>query len=449
VTTLSSIAKRIFDLVELDAFGRSVTVTALAAQSATASSLAYGGHSDQKFAQKYIWRPDTATDADRVRYSTNWTQATGLITHTGLAYADTTVGSETMLLCTFDPFWMRRAINEIVQRVREYDETIIPLAHGQREYWLHELDWIQEPSDIQEMWYTRSPVISRNRYLQKRALNSSGVWTPDNWTVSDNADTTAFQAPGNYRGQKWYYNLERAASTNATLYQEVHTLKTGVSSDWPSGQLVTAVAVANPGNTDDIQLAIASGTSASSTGSGSALQEISASITPTAADTFSITVTAQTTDASHRIYEVYACIGALTDEVRRDNYERYPIPRDYITFQQGGPLKVRLPDSFGAPGQLIIGANRPFPSFKATRMGTGAADADETDADELTVATGAIWKLYEARAAGDTNSPDWVRAETWRGKFETLVQKHLYMKTPERGGFEVFNAPLMGTMRMR
>ena len=443
-TTIDAIIKRVFDLLPLDTFGRAVPVTALATGSVTASSLSYGGQTDAKYAQKYLWRPNTATDADRVRYSSSWTQATGLIAHGGTNYADTTITGETLLICMDDPYWLRRLCNEIVQRMNEYDETIIPLVHGQREYWLHGLSWITEPADIQELWYTHSPIITKNVDFQKRhTVSTAGILQPDDWTVTSNNDSTPWTA-ANYRGQKWYYNLERSGGADATLVQTVHTLRNGVDGDFPSGQTISAFVICDPVSAGDVLLSLADGTTTStSSGSGTGFQEISTTLTLAQnATVITLTVTAQTNNEAQAIYRAGALIGTLDDAVRRDDYERYPIPRDWITFQQGAPLKIRLPDSVGAPGQLIVGSNRPYPAFDATRLGTGAADTDETDADEVTAATGVIYKIYEAKAAGDTKSADWVRAYEWKARFESLCNRHMYVKTPEKGGFNVFNSPL-------
>ena len=448
-TTLDAIVRRCCDLLGPDAFGISVPITALAAQSATAAVLATGGLSDGLYAQKWMWRPGTTNNADRRRCSTAWTQTTGLVTHAGAAYADTTVGTETLMLLLHDPIWIRRLVNEIVQRINEYDETIIPLVHGQREYWLHGHSWITEPADIQELWYTHSPIITKNVDFQKRhVVSTAGILQPDDWTVTSNGDSTPW-TPANYRGQRYYYNLERASGVDATLGQAIHTLRTGNDGDPPSGQVITAFVICDPATAGDVLLTLTDGTSTvTSTGTGAAFQTISTSLTLAEnATVITVTITAQTNNAAQPIYRAGVLIGPLDDAVERDDYERYPIPRDYVTFQQGGPLKIRLPDSFGFPGQLIVGSNRPYPAFDATRLGSGAADTDETDADEVTVATGVIYKIYEAKAAGDTKSPDWDRAAEWKKRFESLVNRHLYVKTPRFGGFNAFNSPLMTAPR--
>jgi hypothetical protein len=438
MTTLSAYFFKAQELAGEELLGRSVPLSSLTATTAVSSSqLAFGGNSEQKYAQKWMWRYDTTTTADKVRFSDSFAPATGTLTHSGASYSDTTATDEDMFILPewLEPYRARTAVHLAVQQVREWDETIIPVVRGQEWHWLHELDWIQDSASIRDIFWNYCPVITRNRYLQKRHLNSSGVWEPDFWTVTSNADTTPFTAT-DYRGQKWYYNLERAAGTDAQLEQIVGALRTGVSGEFPSGETITAVAVCAPTNAGDLDLN-------GETGSGSGFQTITetATLASTALDKTTALV-AQATNAAHPVYELYACIGELTDQIRRDNFPRYML-HDY-KFEQGGPLKIHNPH-VGSPGQLIICSERPFPGFDATRLGTGAADADESDAPLVPVAVGTVAILLEQHL-GKTHP----ESMAWRRKFESAILKHLAYPTEGGHGKKVLNPPFAASpMRVR
>ena len=447
MTALSAYFFKAQELAGEELLGRSVPLSSLTATTAVSSSqLAFGGNSEQKYAQKWMWRYDTTTTADKVRFSDSFAPATGTLTHSGSNYSDTTSTDEDMFILPewLEPYRARTAVHLAVQQVREWDETIIPVVRGQEWHWLHELDWIQDSASIRDIFWNYCPVITRNRYLQKRhTVNSSGVLTPDFWTVTDNADTTPFTVT-DYRGQKWAYRLERAAATDASLEQVVSAQRTGVSGDFPSGQTITAVAVCAPTNAGDLDVYGGGGSSsASSTGSGTGFQEISAESTLAAVDLEIYNgITAQATNAGHLVYELYACIGELTDQIRRDNFPRYML-HDY-KFEQGGPLKIHNPH-VGSPGQLIICSERPFPGFDATRLGTGAADADESDAPLVPVAVGTVAILLEQHL-GKTHP----ESMAWRRKFESAILKHLAYPTEGGHGKKVLNPPFAASpMRVR
>jgi hypothetical protein len=432
MTTLAAYFAKGQALAGEELLGRAAALTAIGAQTATAGTLAFGGNTEQRYAQGYIWRPNATTTTDHDKQIDSWVPSTGVFTHSGSAYVDQTAPETAYLLPPWlDPFKIRLAVDLAVQQVREWDETIIPVVRGQEWHWLHELDWIQDAASIRDIFWNYCPVITRNRYLQKRhSVNSSGVLTPDFWTVTSNADTSPFTET-DYRGQKWYYNLERAGGTDAQLEQIVGTLRTGASGDFPSGETITAVAVCAPTNATDLDLF---GNGATTTTSSTGFQEVTAAGTLGSTDlAIDVGIVAQTTNAAHPIYELYACIGELTDQIRRDNFPRYML-HDY-KFEQGGPLKIHNPH-VGSPGQLIICSERPFPGFDATRLGTGAADADESDAPLVPVAVGTVAILLEQHL-GKTHP----ESMAWRRKFESAILKHLAYPTEGGHGKKVLNPP--------
>ncbi len=442
MTTLAAYVKAAIDLLG-EQIGRYVPATSLTTTTAVSTSLAFGGNSEQRYAQWWLWRPDTATAADRDRNVDSFAPATGTLTHSGTNYGDTTATSETLILTPpqFDPFKFRTACDRAIRQIREYDETEIP-CEGQSWHWIHELDGLEDSASVRDVYWKPKPVLTRNEFFQKRhSVNTSGIFVPDYWTVSNNADTTPFEAT-DYRNQKWMYSITRSTA-NVTVVQTASTLRNGVDGDAPAGETITAYLIADPNAADDIQLALADGTTTSTTtGSGATQQEYTCSLTlADAADTLTLTITAQTNDATHKLYRAGICVGDLTDSIRRDDFPRYRLSG--YDFEQSGPLKIRNP--YTGRGQLIIGSERPFPGFDATRLASGAADTDESDAPLIPVATGIIAILMEGHLG--TTHPD---AKEWRRKFENMKLKHMSAKTDKGGGMNLLAPPFArAAMRVR
>ena len=436
-STMTQFVQKAIDLLgSEELLGRYVSLSSLTVTTAVSNTaLAFGGNSEQRYAQWWLWRPSTTTTADKIRNVDSFAPATGTMTHSGTNYSDTTATDEIAILLPpeVDPYKFRNAVNIALQQVREWDETIIPVVRGQEWHWVHELDWIQDSASIRDVFWTHNPVITRNRYLQKRTLNSSGVWVPDFWTVTDNADTSPFETT-DYRGQKYVYSLQRAGGLDAYIIQTFGAMRTGVSGAYPVGETLTGVAVVTPGASTLRIILNSEAVSENAVNSGTGFQTITTSMTlDSPAIALESTLVAETNNATHRVYELYICIGALTDEIRRDDYRRYKL-QDY-RFEQGGPLKIHNP-YVGSPGQLIICSEKPFPGFDATRLTTGAADADESDAPLVPVATGAIAILLEGRLG--TDHP---MAREWRRKFSNACLKHLSYPTEGGMGKSAINPP--------
>lgn len=397
---------------------REESISSLTTTTVVCSGLAVGGWSPERFTSQFLWRPDTTTTADKIRYVTNFASSTGTLTHAGTNYSDTTATSEKVIISRIEPYIIRQAIDQAVQQLRQQDRTAIPVRQGTDTYWLGDFPWIRQPADIVKVCYSANPVISRNRYFQKRTSNSSGVWTPDDWTVANNADSTPYETHTGWKDQTYVYKLQRSADTDATMVQTISAGRTGVSGDWPSGETITAVVVADPDTAGDVLLTLTDGTTtATSTGSGAALQEISATLTlAAAASTITITITAQTSNATQAVHEAYVMVGDISDPVRRDSYREEEIGWDFD--QYGG---LRLTDMKGhGHGQIIIYSKRPYPAFDATRLSSGAADADETDAPLQAAAFGAIANIMLGRE-GESS----VEYLMWKRRFDQSAMAHL------------------------
>ena len=453
MATIASVVQRMIALLPGDdAVGEYAAVTALATGSVTAGTLAFGGNSEAKYAQRWVWRPDTATDADRIRLCDSWVPSTGQFVHSGANYADTTTTGENFYLLNFDPRIIRRAINEIVQRLQRRYEVEVFGIQGVDRFWVGDMSWIQAPSDIIGVYENHSPVLTRNRYLRDyNTINSSGDHEPDWWTVANGAAGTGRSTTQTWRNNKYSFALVRS-TTDATVTQTIPLLESGVTGDTLRGEAITAVLVGWTATASSLEVEIledgAVVASSSYHTGGSSWEEMTATWTVGAsAKSLSMRVNMDA-DATAYIGELYGLRGSIDDTVRRDNYPRTPLGKHLYEWEQGGTLALKSGGK-SKGGQYILATKRGYPAFDTTRLISGAADTDETDAPEVAVACGTIWKLFEAKAAGDTKSADWVRAADWRVRFEKEASQHMYIPTQSQGGFNMLGAPLAaGARRM-
>lgn len=446
--TLAAYVQRAIDLAGETLMGRYVPLTSLTTTTAVASSLAFGGNSEQRYAQWWMWRPNASADGDRIKQADSFAPSTGTLTHSGANYGDTTATGETLILLPpdLDPYKVRVACNMAVKGMREWDESIIPIIHGADTHLIADLDWLNDAASIRDVKWTSSPVISRNRYLQKRhTVDDAGNLCPDFWDTQDNAASEFFQTT-TYGGQKWMYMLERANGDDAFLTQSIRSLLSGVSGDSPAGKTITAVLVAEGGSPGELELNLSDGTTTdgvvNTTGNRETLTA-SIELSEDAID-IGLGVIAGDSDGNHSIYECYAFIGSeLTDAIRRDTFPRLLIPKNQYHFEQGGPLRIQYQGA-RSPGSFIICSERPFPGFDATRLASGAADTDEQDAPLDEVATGIVAITLEQRYG-----PGDATARLWRHKFDLACRKHLAYPTGNTG-MPLLNGPITApAMRVR
>lgn len=453
MATIASVVQRTIALLPGDdAVGEYAAVTALATGSVTAGTLAFGGNSEAKYAQRWVWRPDTATDADRIRLCDSWVPPTGQFVHSGANYADTTTTGENVYLLNFDPRIIRRAINEIVQRLQRRYEVEVFGIQGVDRFWVGDMSWIQAPSDILSVEENHSPVLTRNRYLRDyNTINSSGDHEPDWWTVANGAAGTGRSTTQTWRNNKYSFALVRS-TTDATVTQTIPLLESGVTGDTLRGESISAAVQGWTDTASALRVEIledgAVAASSDYHSGGSSWEEKTA--------TWTVSSTAKSlsmrgimkVDGTGYLGELYSARGSIDDTVRRDSYPRTPLGKHLYEWEQGGTLALKSGGK-SKGGQYILATKRGYPAFDTTRLISGAADTDETDAPEVAVACGVIWKLFEARAAGDTKSADWVRAADWRVRFEKEASQLMYIPTQSQGGFNMLGAPLAaGARRM-
>ena len=442
-TTAKAIVERM--VLENPALGRVETVASLAAQTLGVSALALGG-SSQQFVNDELFRFDTATTADRIRRVTSFAPTTGVATHTGTAYSDTTVGTEKVAILKHPTYLLLKAVQATLPKVIHNNRTVIPTLANQDTVWLADLDWINQPSDILRITWSKSPVLNKNRNMQAySSYNSSGVLVPDFWTLTGASATMARSTTQKWRGQPSSLKITRAG-TDCYLSQATGLLETGVSADNLRGESITAVFPVYSAVASQVRVSIYDGVT-TTTGSfhtgGSGWEELSATATIGAtATTVEIRCNVITDNAVAYVGEGYAIIGTATnDTIRRDNYEseEEEMPRDQ--YEQSGSLNATLPQR-STGGTWAIWSKRGYPQLDSARFAAGTADADVIDAPVLTVAVGAIAQLYESMIDGQESGAKFgPLAALWSERFGSLNGSHLSpTKGPEPMGALAFRA---------
>lgn len=411
--------------------GRVETIASLTTTTCVVSALAVGSLSDQKFRNHWVVRADSTALADRTRAVSAFTASSGTLTHAGANYTDTTATSKLVEILAYEPYLFDRAINEAVQQLRRENRTILPTIQGAYEYWLTDLDWITGPDDLKKVQFSTRPVISRNRYFEDwPTYDTAGSLTPAFWTLTGASATIArntFRTSSGVEGRTRYGLSLTRAGTNAVLAQNLGLSLTGVSGDSLAGTTVTAVlrGVSSAASSLRIQLSdeAAINTNSSYHTGGGAIEELTAVHTVDAAPTnLQVSIRLETDETAY-IDEAYVVYGTLDDAMRRDSYPETEVP---FTFDQGGITpKLILPvQSKGS--QYIVTSTRGYPAFDATRLRSGAADADTTDAPELDAAFGALAILFEGlrgRRNEDTEKFAALAAD-YRRRFDRLQTGH-------------------------
>ena len=441
-TTLKAIRREM--LAKNQALGLKFNIASLTTTTAVVTLLAAGGFTQGRFFGRFLVRADAASAADRIRRVTDFTASSGTLTHAGTNYADTTATSEILEILEYEPWIYDEAINLTLNRLKRRDRTIIPCIPGTSWYDLGDLNWIEEPSDIMEVRWSPSPVLSNNGDFTKwNSYNTSGVLTPDNWTVGGASATAARSTTQVYSGS-YSAQLVRAG-TNATLTQTIGLLRNGVES--LASDVVTISSMIWSDTASKARISISDGvttTNSSFHTGGSTWEELSSEVTIGATAT-TLTIAAQVNvDAGTAYFDkTMLNYAALNDAIRRGNHAEYTIPLEDSDFDQyAGSLKIKLP-VHGYSSHFIIYSKRPYPQLDATRFLAGSADADVIDAPVDLVAIGAISRLYFTLAQRETDNERKQQYAThyrkWEGNFNRLAREHLGVKA-QNSGFQ-FNRP--------
>jgi hypothetical protein len=446
-STLKAYREAMFTLqADPDGFGRVENVTALAAQSVTAGSLAFGSVSSSKWQNKYLCRPDAAlvggVPVDRVRICSAFTSSSGTLTHAGTAYADTTITGEVVEISEYEPARLDGMVNRALGRLRFRDVSIIPTTGAQR-YWLGAPGWINQPADVAAVYYVSRPVLTQNRYFQKWNIATPGTAAitavPDGWTAYGSTATYQRVTSSTYMSGQNACSIVAPGGNVVGLSQAVGLLNDGISGDNLQNKIVTVVGVA--------QQSVSSKWRAWYSDDGGTTKQYTAfSTNTTYADELSLQVTTSATasnptcgievvaGATVVASQCYLMLGALSDSVRKDQFTATEIEKAWD--QSGGPNAMMLyaNTAWALGGQLEVHSKRAYPSL--------TLDTDTADAPLVAIATDALYLLYRglASTAGQDTTRYAQLAAYWRTQAATERAKHFYTN------FGQYGAPWPPTM---
>jgi hypothetical protein len=420
--------------------GRVSPISALAAQTATVNTLAIGGQSEQAWQGVYMVRADTASIADRVRYSTEAAMATGLITHAGTAYADTTATDELLELLFFDPLLFDEAINQTLRDLMRLDITVLPGMTSVRRFWLHELPWILNPKDIYKITKSSNPVLSRDRYFENWDTYDAGALQPQWWKKTGASSTwarseTVFTTDKIREGRKWALEVTRSG-TNVEVEQVVGLMFGGVDSSSLQGGTVTVFGrVKSPSSAVSSRLYVADGVAQTygsyHTGSDN-IEEMSQAVTVDDDATqlrFGLSLEA---DETIEILELGLAFTTALDDSIRYGDTHYPPTTVWVKTRgrTGTDLPIDLPP-LGLGMQYQIHSQRPLPTLTQSRIDAGSVDTDETDAPLNIIFRGALANLFTTLSAGqheDTTRYQQI-ALNYQNEYDELKAEYLGLNT--------------------
>lgn len=400
-TSLAEVRRRMLELGPED-MGAVYAPSSLTTTTVMVSALATGAFNSQKYRDYYILRSAAASAADRVRRVSSFTPASGTLTHAGANYSDTTVGTELVELWKWEPRLVDESINAALQRCRVNYPVELPALNSRR-HWLHELDWIEAPSDIKRIEAWTSPQLSRNRYFDTWSeYSAAGLLTPDFWAVSG---TSATMTRATRSGSRTKYTviLLAAGGNDALMTQNVGLLDTGVGDDTLKSKTVTAVIRCQTSVASGCRVTVDDGvttTSSSYHTGGGGWEELTAEHTVSATATKLDIEVEMNEDGTAYLDECYLVRGQASDAARRDDYERNPIFD--AEYEQTRSLPVVLPRL--GTGAYRVWSTRAYPAIPEALLRAGSADALIIDAPRDTLAIGALAHLYQR--IGKSENPD-------------------------------------------
>ena len=413
-------------------------MTGAAAQTVTSSSAALGGYTNQKWKDYYLLRRNAASQpADRVRRVTSFAAATGVWTHEGTAYSDTTATSESVELWKYDPLlYVDPAINEVIKDIRRLQMVELPSLLTSR-HTLHGLPGISSLIEIERIEAAASRQLSRNRFFDHwNDRTTAGVLQPDYWTVAGGTSSVARSTTQTWRG-KYAAALTRTGS-DGTLTQAIGLLQTGVSADTLRSQKVTAVLAGWSAVASQLRIGINDGvttTYSSYHTGGSGWEELTVEKTlASTATKCDIVIAFETSGTVCYAGEAYGVTGEVNDTDRR---AVYPSDRVYPERpEQGSSFPVQLPGC-GRGRCYHVYLRRPYAEFTASRVAGGTADTDEADAPLEIVAVGALAKMFGrmGKVSQSHDEAQYMRlhAQQYRREFERMALQHLVQSGASSG----------------
>ena len=383
--------------------GQVETITGLATTSVTAASLAYGTVGARKFSEKWLLRPTAALNGsgvavDRLRFSSDYVSSTGAISHAGTNYADTTVTDEVVEIHEHEPWTLEQAIQDALAQTLRVDRTVLqPRTDGR--YFFNAFSWITAPQGVR-VGKSASNVLTGNRHFdQWGTVSTAGVLQPDRWAL---AGTSATFARSSTSRSRYALSVTRSGTTT-TVEQTVQAVTGSTNDTGLRGQVVTGFVIAQTTVASQTRVRVTSekadGTVLSTTNSsyhsaGGSWEELTAEHTvDSAADVVRVSIRNEA-DGAQVLDDAGLLEGTMNDSERRDNF---PVSWLEVDWSQN-PLMFLT--STGITGQIVIQSRRPYPTFDATRVRSGLADADSQDAPLDLIAYRALAKFYQREADG-------------------------------------------------
>jgi len=435
-STLKQYREQMFTLVdEPDGFGRVESIATLAAQSMTVAALAVGTLASTKYQNKWLCRPDATTTADRVRMCSAYTSSSGTLTHAGTAYADTTATSEVVEISEYEPARADTSINRALGRLRRRDVEIIPTNGGSR-YWLGQLNWINEPGDVDMVRYAPNPVLSRNRDFAKWNIATPGTAAatavPDNFTLTGTSATSVRITTNVAQTGQYGVQVVAGAGSVSQMYQSIGLLSDGVSSDNLVSKAVTIVLVGRATAASSLRgwYSDDGGTTKQYTSyhTGNSLQQeltFQATVGSSASNpTFGWE---QAASATCQVSSCYLVLNAISDGVRKQTYQAAEIEKMWDQSAGPGALVLKVPQQWSLGGQIEVHSKRAYPTL--------TLDTDTADAPIVTIATGALFLMFRGMATkgGEDDTRYKQLAAYWQDRYATVAGKHYYTEFGQYG----------------
>lgn len=438
-------------------FGIRVPITSLTTTTVVCSTMARGEPSSA-YERKFIYRLNAANVADRVRQIVSFAGSTGTFTHEGTNYVDTTATGEYAIISSIPPEIMAAGLQQSVQNLRYLDAVELPSYPGSR-YWLRpaEFPWLTDRSKITRVYRRTSPVLTRNRTLQRwPSIDTSGVIEPpDAFTLTGASATLTREAQATFNLRRGAYvaRLTRAG-TDCYIRQTISVLPSGADLAAAAGQslvgeTITAVVVGLCGTASRAYCRVGFDSTAEALSSdfhsgGGEPEELTCSgVVPSGTKYITIDGIVVAGNVAFDMQELYLVRGDLTDGIRRDDYTEEDLtPR----WTSDNPISFELP-SYGLGSQIVIESYRPYPGFDPTRLYAGSADGDSHDAPLAPVAAGVLYRSFEAMAS--TNRDKYgPLAQRWGLSWESLAGGHTRVNGSASGGPQLPRQNFAGAKRL-
>ena len=406
--------------------GRVETISAVAAQTLTVPTLAVGTVGARKMTTKWLLR-NVATAAIRnPRLTSNYVSATGVLTHAGVAYSDTSTTSGTVEIHEYEPTLLEQAIQDALDTLRRVDRCEMQ-SRLDGIYTFENYSWIAQPQDIKRIGRSESPILTGNAKMdQWGTVSSGGVLQPDRWTLAGASAT--FGRSTTSRGR---YSLSvQRAGTNATVAQTVKAVTAQSTQQSLRTQVVTGVGVFQSTVASEIRVRVTSesvsGTVLSTSNSGyhtggGSWEELSIAHTVDAAADIIRVQAINEVDGTALVDELYLMAGAVNEGVRLG---RFTVNWDKFPKWDQNPMTWKGAQAVG--GCVAFDSRRPYPTFDATRVKAGSADDDVSDAPLDLVAYKALALFYERQSRGHASSAALMaKSASYMEKAENLALGHL------------------------